>query len=62
MDEYIRENAETGCHFAGTCRVGSGPDAVIDGELCVYGIEGLRVVDASVVPEATNGTRTHRRS
>ena len=55
LNEYIRENAETGYHFVGTCRMGSGPNAVVDGELRVRGIEGLRVVDASVMPEATNG-------
>ncbi|HWA42788.1 MAG TPA: GMC oxidoreductase, partial [Hypericibacter adhaerens] len=55
LDEYIRENAETGYHFVGTCRMGSGPDAVVDGQLRVHGIEALRVIDASVMPEATNG-------
>lgn len=55
LDAYIRENAETGYHFVGTCRMGSGPDAVVDGQLRVRGIDGLRVVDASVMPEATNG-------
>ena len=55
LDEYIRENAETGYHFVGTCRMGSGPDSVVDGQLRVHGIDGLRVVDASVMPEATNG-------
>jgi choline dehydrogenase len=55
LNDYIRENAETGYHFVGTCRMGSGPNAVVDGELRVRGIEGLRVIDASVMPEATNG-------
>jgi choline dehydrogenase len=55
LNEYIRENAETGYHFVGTCRMGGGPDAVVDGELRVRGIDRLRVVDASVMPEATNG-------
>lgn len=55
LDEYIRENAETGYHFVGTCRMGSGEDAVVDGSLKVHGIDSLRIADASVMPEATNG-------
>lgn len=37
-------------HPVGTCKMGTGPDAVMDLELRVHGIEGLRVVDASVMP------------
>lgn len=55
LDDFIRDTAESGFHFVGTCRMGSGPDAVVDGQLRVRGIEGLRVVDASVMPEVTNG-------
>ena len=41
----------TDYHPCGTCRMGTGSDAVVDGELKVHGIDGLRVVDASVMPE-----------
>jgi len=46
----IRRGAGTDYHPCGTCRMGQGPEAVVDGELRVHGIEGLRVVDASVMP------------
>jgi choline dehydrogenase len=55
LDEYIRDHAESGYHYAGTCRMGSGDDAVVDGQLRVRGVRGLRVVDASVMPRPTNG-------
>lgn len=55
LDEFIRDHAESGYHFCGTCRMGSGPEAVVDGQLRVKGVRGLRVVDASVMPEVTNG-------
>ena len=48
--EAVRRTAATDYHPCGTCRMGQGPDAVVDGELRVHGIEGLRVVDASVMP------------
>jgi choline dehydrogenase len=41
-------------HPAGTCRLGSDPDAVLDLELRVRGVAGLRVVDASVLPTIPN--------
>lgn len=55
LDAYIRAHAESGYHYAGTCRMGAGPEAVVDGELRVHGVIGLRVVDASVMPRPTNG-------
>ncbi|MGO7018586.1 choline dehydrogenase [Rhizobium leguminosarum] len=55
LDEYIRSHAETGYHYAGTCRMGETEDCVVDSQLRVHGIKGLRVVDASVMPRATNG-------
>ena len=42
-------------HPSGTCRMGQGDDAVVDPELKVRGIEGLRVVDASVFPVIPGG-------
>jgi choline dehydrogenase len=42
-------------HPVGTCRMGSGPDAVVDEQLRVNGLEGLRVVDASVMPAVPRG-------
>lgn len=48
--EVIRRKAETLYHPAGSCRMGSDPAAVVDGELRVRGVEGLRVADASVMP------------
>lgn len=48
---WARENGETEYHPVGTCRMGNDDNAVVDGELRVHGIDGLRVVDASVMPE-----------
>ena len=55
--EFIRRKAETIYHPVGTCHMGPGnePDAVVDAELRVHGIEGLRVVDASVMPQIVSG-------
>ena len=47
---YLRRNLQTYSHPGGTCRIGTGADAVVDTELRVHGISGLRVADASVMP------------
>jgi 4-pyridoxate dehydrogenase len=51
IDAFIRRTAITAHHPCGTCAMGTGPDAVTDPQLKVRGIEGLRVVDASVMPD-----------
>jgi choline dehydrogenase len=51
----VRENAQTAYHPVGTCRMGTDDRAVVDGELRVHGLNGLRVVDASVMPRITRG-------
>jgi choline dehydrogenase len=51
---YLRRSLMAYYHPAGTCRLGSDPDAVLDLELRVRGVSGLRVVDASVLPTIPN--------
>jgi choline dehydrogenase len=49
---FIRENTSNGLHFVGSCSAGKHPDtSVVDACFRVWGIDGLRVVDASVLPE-----------
>ncbi|MGH9249816.1 MAG: GMC family oxidoreductase [Acidimicrobiales bacterium] len=54
----IRKHAQTAFHPVGTCRMGSDDAAVVDCELRVRGLDGLRVVDASVMPRIIRG-HTH---
>lgn len=53
VDAYIRETAGTVFHPCGTCRMGDGPETVVDSEGRVRGVTALRVVDASVMPSIT---------
>ncbi len=53
--EHIRRNVQTLYHPVGTCKMGDDPMAVVDERLRVHGIESLRVVDASIMPEIVSG-------
>ena len=55
LDDYVRDNAESAYHPCGTCRMGEDELAVVDSACRLRGIEGVRVVDASVFPAITNG-------
>ena len=57
IDGFIRDHAESAYHPCGTAKMGraSDPDAVVDPELKVIGVEGLRVADSSIFPRITNG-------
>jgi choline dehydrogenase len=55
IDAWVQSGANTIFHPVGTCRMGTDPGAVVDGDLRVRGIEGLRVVDASVMPSIIGG-------
>ncbi|MNF71353.1 Oxygen-dependent choline dehydrogenase [compost metagenome] len=55
LDAFIREHAETAFHPSCSCKMGEDEMAVVDGQGRVHGIEGLRVVDASIMPLITTG-------
>lgn len=55
LKDFVRRKAETVYHPAGSCKMGSDPLAVVDSELRVHGIEGLRVADASIMPTLVSG-------
>jgi choline dehydrogenase len=57
IDAFVREKAESAYHPCGTCRMGRADDplAVVDPECRVIGLEGLRVVDSSIMPTITTG-------
>jgi choline dehydrogenase len=57
IDAFVRERSESAYHPSCTCRMGRADDplAVVDPEARVVGVEGLRVVDASIMPSITSG-------
>ena len=55
IDAYVRQSLRTVLHPAGTCRLGADAKAVVDPAFRVRGIDGLRVIDASVIPSPVGG-------
>jgi choline dehydrogenase len=55
LEQSIRKLGHNRQHPLGTCAIGTGPKAVVDEELRVHGLAGLRVVDASVIPDQLGG-------
>src|ERR1700686_1951927 len=53
--DWVKKNAETTYHPVGTCKMGSDTMAVVDDQLRVRGMQGLRVADASIMPTLTSG-------
>ncbi|MCK0104420.1 choline dehydrogenase [Pseudohalocynthiibacter sp. F2068] len=55
IDAWVRQHAETAYHPSCTCAMGNTSKSVVDSELRVYGIAGLRIADSSIMPEITSG-------
>jgi choline dehydrogenase-like flavoprotein len=53
--DYVKEMAQGALHPTGTCRIGNDRMAVVDSELRLHGLDGLRVADASVMPSVPSG-------
>src|SRR5579863_6182023 len=53
--DWVKRAAETTYHPVGTCKMGQDAMAVVDARLCVHGVQGLRVADASIMPTLTSG-------
>lgn len=55
IESFCREQATTIFHPVGTCRMGKDKGSVVDPQMKVRGVEGLRIVDASIMPNITSG-------
>jgi len=61
MDAWVRAGANTIFHPVGTARMGGDDGSIVDGELRVRGVAGLRVADAAVIPQIIGGNTSARR-
>ena len=55
LDQFIKDTTESACHPCGTCRMGNDTSAVVDPDCRVKGVTNLRVIDSSIMPQATAG-------
>lgn len=55
LEKFVRDEARTGYHPSGTCRMGSDDRSVVDTQLRVRGVDGLRLVDNSIMPKLVSG-------
>ncbi len=55
LNELIATQIESAYHPSCTCAMGSVPEAVVDGDTAVHGVEGLNVVDSSIMPSIVSG-------
>ncbi|MGI9221022.1 MAG: choline dehydrogenase [Woeseiaceae bacterium] len=55
LDQYVRDTVESSYHPCGTCKMGSDKMAVVDAECRVHGLEGLRIIDSSIMPSIVSG-------
>ena len=55
LETFVREAAVSYHHQTGTAKMGRDPMSVVDGNLAVYGVKGLRIADGSVMPRVTTG-------
>ncbi len=55
IDSFVKESVESAYHPSGTCKMGVDDMAVVDPEARVHGVDGLRVVDSSIMPQITTG-------
>jgi choline dehydrogenase len=55
IDAWLRANVRTAMHPTSTCAMGNDPMSVVDGQLSVHGLSGLRIADASIMPAIVGG-------
>lgn len=55
LDQFIKDTTESACHPCGTCRMGNDASAVVDPDCRAKGVTNLRVIDSSIMPQATAG-------